>query len=81
VFPSTKQDNFFVLMLYNDYPADSIEESVGKSLEADSGTSDAVIHILQNKCQNHETVFDTLDNWQRFTAPDISVYDQIGDGL
>ena len=42
-----------------------------------TGSSEAVKHILLN-ANDQKRQFGSLDGWQRFTPPDVSVYQQIG---
>ena len=54
--------------------------AIEKALGANTGSSDAVKHILLN-ADGRPTPFESLDGWQRFLPPDVSVYHQIGGGL
>ena len=71
------KDFICVLMLYKDYDAKAIETAIEKALCANTGSSDAVKHILLNAhCRT--TQFDSLKNWQKLPPPDVSVYQEIG---
>lgn len=71
------KDFISVLMLYKDHGANAIETAVEKALCANTGSSDAVKHILLNThCRAAH--FDSLKNWQTLPPPDVSVYHEIG---
>ena len=71
------KDFISVLMLYKDHGANAIETAVEKALCANTGSSDAVKHILLNThCRAAH--FDSLKNWQALPPPDVSVYHEIG---
>ncbi len=72
------KDFISVLMLYKDHDASAIETAVEKALNANTGTSDAVKHMLINP---HGQDFGSLKNWQTLPPPDVSVYQQIGGAL
>lgn len=74
------KDFIGVLMLYEDHDAREIETAIEKALGANTGSSDAVKHLLLNADGRSER-FDALVGWQRFSPPDVSVYHQIGGGL
>jgi len=71
------KDFITVLMLYKDHDAGAIENAIEKALYANTGSSDAVMHILIN-ANDREVQFGSLKNWQTLPTPDISVYHQIG---
>jgi transposase len=71
------KDFISVLMLYKDHDAKAIETAIEKALYANTGSSDAVKHILLN-AHGQATHFGSLENWQTLPTPDISVYHQIG---
>ena len=71
------KDFISVLMLYKDHDAKTIETAIKKALDANTGSSDAVKHILLND-NVQAGHFDSLKNWQTLPPPDISVYHQIG---
>ena len=74
------KDFISVLMLYKDYETSAIEAAIEKALYANTGSSDAVKHILLNAhCQPAD--FDSLKNWQTLPPPDVSVYREIGGDL
>lgn len=72
------KDFISVLMLYKDHDARAIETAVEKALNANTGTSDAVKHMLITP---HGQDFGSLKNWQTLPPPDVSVYQQIGGAL
>lgn len=74
------KDFISVLMLYTDHDSKEIETAIEKALIANTGSSEAVRHILLN-AKGQAQPFGTLDGWQRFTPPDVSVYHQIGGAL
>ena len=74
------KDFIGVLMLYKDHDAQKIETAIEKALVANTGSSDAVKHILLNT-DERALQFGSLDSWQRFTPPDVSVYQQIGGAI
>ncbi|MEJ2170572.1 MAG: IS21 family transposase, partial [Desulfobacterales bacterium] len=74
------KDFISVLMLYKDHDAKAIEEATEKALEANSGSSDAVKHMLINP-HGQAADFGSLINWQTLPPPDVSVYHQIGGAL
>jgi hypothetical protein len=74
------KDFINVLMLYKDHDAHKIETAVEKALVANTGTSEAVKHILLNT-DGRAQQFGSLDSWQRFSPPDVSVYHQIGGAI
>ena len=74
------KDFISVLMLYKEHGAKSVESAIEKALDANTGSSDAVKHILINT-SDPGTDFGSLTNWQTLPAPDVSVYHQIGGGL
>jgi transposase len=71
------KDFISVLMLYKDHEANAIEAAVEKALYANTGSSDAVRHILFN-ARGQAEHFSSLENWQTLPSPDVSVYHQIG---
>lgn len=71
------KDFIRVLMLYKDHDANAIEKAMEKALYANTGSSDAVMHILLN-ANGRAAQFRSLKNWQTLPPPDISVYHQIG---
>ena len=74
------KDFISVLMLYKDHDAKTIEAAVEKALDANTGASDAVKHMLLNS-RGQGADFGSLKNWQTLPPPDVSVYHQIGGGL
>ena len=74
------KDFISVLMLYKDHEANTIEAAIEKALHANTGSSDAVKHIMFNAHGQAEH-FGSLENWQTLPSPDVSVYHQIGGGL
>ncbi|MBW2605961.1 MAG: hypothetical protein JRE28_16915 [Deltaproteobacteria bacterium] len=74
------RDFISVLMLYKDHDAVDIEGAVKKALYANTGSGDAVKHILINAYETSPT-FGSLKNWQTLPPPDVSVYHQIGGGI
>lgn len=74
------RDFISVLMLYKDHDAVDIEAAVKKALYANTGSGDAVKHILINAYETSPT-FGSLKNWQTLPPPDVSVYHQIGGGI
>jgi transposase len=74
------KDFISVLMLYKDHDAKAIETAIKKALDANTGSSDAVKHILLNGNVQADH-FDSLKNWQTLPPPDVSVYHQIGGAL
>ena len=74
------RDFITVLMLYKDHDAVDIESAVGKALYANTGSSDAVKHILIH-AYDASPSFGSLKNWQTLPPPDVSVYRQIGGGI
>ena len=74
------KDFIRVLMFYKDHDAKEIETAIDKALIANTGSSEAVRHILLN-ANGQARQFGTLDGWQRSTPPDVSVYHQIGGAL
>ncbi len=74
------KDFISVLMLYKDHDDNEIETAIEKALYANTGSSDAVKHILLNAhCQAVD--FESLKNWQTLPPPDVSVYHKIGGGI
>ncbi|MDO9567665.1 MAG: IS21 family transposase [Candidatus Desulfaltia sp.] len=73
------KDFISVLMFYKDHAAADIESAVEKALTANTGSSQAVEHIL--KSTQHDPSFVTLDNWQTLPPPDVTVYGQIGGAI
>jgi hypothetical protein len=71
------KDFISILMLYKDYDAVEIEAAVEKALYANSGSSEAVKHILIN-AHDAAPSFRPLESWERLPPSDVSVYDQIG---
>jgi hypothetical protein len=71
------KDFISVLMLYKDHDAKAIETAIEKALYANTGTFDAVKHILLNG-HGQITRFGSLENWETLPPPDVSVYHQIG---
>lgn len=71
------KDFIFVLMLYKEHATKAVEAAIEKALNAHTGTSDAVKHILINTCDS-ATGFGSLTNWKTLPPPDVSVYHQIG---
>ena len=71
------KDFIGILMLYKDHEASEIEAAIEKALEANTGSGDAVKHILLN-AKGQASELGSLDEWQRFSPPDVSVYHQIG---
>ena len=74
------KDFISVLMLYKDHDAKTIEAAIKKALDANTGSSDAVKHILLSGDVEADH-FDSLKNWQTLPPPDVSVYHQIGGAL
>lgn len=74
------KDFISVLMLYKDHDAKAIEAAIGQALHANTGSSDAVKHILLNG-HDQATQFGSLENWQTLPPADVSVYHQIGGAL
>ena len=74
------KDFISVLMLYKEPDTKAIEAAIEKALSANTGSSDAVKHILINTC-GQATHFGSLKNWQTLPPPDVSVYHQIGGAL
>jgi transposase len=74
------KDFISVLVLYKDHDAKTIETAIKKALDANTGSSDAVKHILLNGNIEADH-FDSLKNWQTLPPPDVSVYQQIGGAL
>ncbi|MFH2012040.1 MAG: IS21 family transposase [Pseudomonadota bacterium] len=74
------KDFISVLMLYRDHDAEAIETAIEKALCANTGSSDAVKHILINT-HGQAFHFDSLKNWQTLPPADVSVYHQIGGAL
>ena len=74
------KDFISVLMLYKDHDAHEIETAIEKALIANTGSSEAVKHILLNT-NDQARPFGSLGGWQRFTPPDVSVYQQIGGAI
>ena len=74
------KDFIGVLMLYKDHEASEIESAIEKALDANTGSSDAVKHILLS-ANGQASEFGSLDDWQRFSPPDVSVYHQIGGAI
>jgi hypothetical protein len=72
------KDFISVLMLYKDHDAHEVERAIEKALGANTGSSDAVKHILLD---TDEQAIQSLDSWQRFSPPDVSVYQQIGGAI
>jgi hypothetical protein len=66
-------------MLYKDHAACDIESAVDKALSANTGSSQAVEHILKST-QEHPS-FITLKNWQTLSPPDVTIYGQIGGAI
>ena len=71
------KDFISVLMLYKEYEANTLETAIEEALDANTGSSDAVKHILINS-RDKSTDFSSLTNWQALPPPDVSVYHQIG---
>jgi transposase len=71
------KDFISVLMLYKDHDAKAVEAAVEKALYANTGSSDAVKHMLINP-HGQAADFGSLKNWQTLPPPDVSVYHQIG---
>lgn len=71
------KDFISVLMLYKDHDARAIETAVEKALSANTGSFDAVKHILLNG-PGQVSHLGSLENWQTLPPPDVSVYHQIG---
>jgi len=71
------RDFISVLMLYKDHDAVDIETAVEKALYANTGSVDAVKHILINAYDTAPS-FGSLENWQTLPPPDVSIYHQIG---
>jgi len=67
-------------MLYKDHSAEDIESAVETALSSGASSSQAVEHILIHKGCDRDQSFSTLENWQTFPAPDVSIYGQIGGG-
>ena len=74
------KDFIGVLMLYKDHDGSEIEAAIEKALVANTGSSDAVKHILLT-ADGKASQFGSLDDWHRFSPPDVSVYQQIGDAI
>ena len=74
------KDFIGVLMLYKDHEAPEIEAAIEKALVANTGSSDAVKHILLSD-NGQASEFGSLDDWQKFSPPDVSVYHQIGGAI
>jgi len=74
------KDFISVLMLYKDHDAVDIESAVGKALDANAGSSEAVKYILINP-HDQASSFGPLGNWQTLPPPDVSIYHQIGGGV
>lgn len=74
------KDFISVLMLYKEHDAKSIEVAIEKALDANTGSSDAVKHLLI-KPHGQGADFGSLKNWQTLPPPDVSVYHQIGGAL
>ena len=74
------KDFISVLMLYRDHDAPEIEAAIEKALFANTGSSDAVKHILLS-AKGQASEFGSLEDWQRFSPPDVSVYHQIGGAI
>lgn len=74
------RDFISVLMLYKDHDAVDIEAAVEKALYANTGSSDAVKHILIN-AHDPAPSFGSLESWQTLPPPDVSIYHQIGGGI
>lgn len=75
------KDFISVLMLYKDHDAKVIETAVEKALNANTGTSDAVKHMMMINPKGQDADFCSLKNWQTLPLPDVSVYQQIGGAL
>jgi transposase len=71
------KDFVSVLMLYKEFDAKDIQTAVELALTAEAGSSAAVEHILRH-CSKPVQQFKSVDNWQRLSPADVSVYQQIG---
>ncbi len=71
-------DFLSVLMLYKKHKANDVQTAVEKALAANVGCSRSVEHILLNLCKEPDVCFDKLADWPSLSAPDVSVYNQIG---
>ena len=74
------KDFISVLLLYRDHEPKVIEAAIEKALEANTGSSDAVKHLMINS-HGQAIGFSSLENWQTLPPPDVSIYHQIGGGL
>jgi len=72
------RDFLSVLMLYKKHKANDVQTAVEKALAANVGCSRSVEHILLNLCKEPDVCFDKLADWPSLSAPDVSVYNQIG---
>ncbi|MBW2154781.1 MAG: IS21 family transposase [Deltaproteobacteria bacterium] len=74
------KDFISVLILYKDHDAVEIEAAVEKALDANTGFSAAVKHLLIN-AHDPAPSFAPLENWEKLPPSDVSVYRQIGGGI
>jgi transposase len=74
------KDFISVLMLYNEYSADEIEVAAELALERHLSTSEAVQHLLIYTDDQPRKI-ESLPNWSKLPAPDISIYGQLGGEL
>jgi len=63
-------------MLYSEYPAEEIEAAAELALERHLSTSEAVHHLLIYTNDRPRDI-ESLNNWSKLPAPDISIYGQL----
>ena len=73
------KDFISVLMLYDTYSADEIKAAAELALERHLSTSESVHHLLIYADERPRKV-ESLPNWSKLPAPDISIYGRLGGG-
>ena len=77
---STKGTKEFIniLFLHKKYRSQDIVKAIEKALSTHVSCSDSVLQILTNSLDRPINIFTSLPGREVFSAPDISVYNQIG---
>lgn len=71
------KDFISVLMFYRDYAKPDVQDAVEKAIEANLSTSDGVKSLLLYP-KLEETNIEPLSQWGQLSAPDVSIYTELG---
>jgi len=72
------RDFISILWLFKDHDEAKVMSAVKKALDANISSAAAIKHILTGQRANQNPAIKPLTGWERFSPPDLSLYDQIG---